>query len=178
VLVSKLDAARRQLDAAIRLFFVYGDPVAIHTLAHAARTVLSDLARKEGKDVGFDSMFREQIRPERVEEVRAMMRRAPNFFKHADRDAEETINFNPGTTQLLLYDGCWMYGALTSHQSPLIATFNIWWSLSHPEILTAEARAKIDDGIAAIGGLPVSPENRTGFRDVMLPAAEAMYAGA
>jgi hypothetical protein len=34
--IGKLDAARRQLQAAIMLWFTEGDPVAIHTIASAA----------------------------------------------------------------------------------------------------------------------------------------------
>jgi hypothetical protein len=38
--ISKLDAAKRQLEVAIRLYFAWGDPVAIHTLAAAAINLL------------------------------------------------------------------------------------------------------------------------------------------
>jgi hypothetical protein len=43
--ISKLDAARRQLDTAIRLYFMEGDPVSVHTLAAAAFEILKDLVR-------------------------------------------------------------------------------------------------------------------------------------
>src|SRR5262245_57191551 len=35
--VFRLDAARRRLEAGVRLFFAYGDAVAIHTLVSAGR---------------------------------------------------------------------------------------------------------------------------------------------
>jgi hypothetical protein len=38
--VSKLDAAKRQLETVIRLYFSNGDPVSIHTLTAAAYNVL------------------------------------------------------------------------------------------------------------------------------------------
>jgi hypothetical protein len=44
--ISKLDAAKRQLKTAINLYFSYGDPVSIHTLASAAREILYDLNKK------------------------------------------------------------------------------------------------------------------------------------
>jgi hypothetical protein len=37
--ISKLDAAKRQLEVAIRLYFYFGDPVAIHTLTAAAYNI-------------------------------------------------------------------------------------------------------------------------------------------
>ena len=46
--VSKLDAARRQLDAAIRMYLANEDELAIHTLAAAAYRILRDLLEKRG----------------------------------------------------------------------------------------------------------------------------------
>jgi hypothetical protein len=44
--ISKLDAAKRQLETVIRLYFSNGDPVAIHTLTGAAHTVVRDIGAK------------------------------------------------------------------------------------------------------------------------------------
>ena len=46
--VSKPEAARRQLDSAIRMLFKNEDPIAIHTLCMAAFRILRDLAEKGG----------------------------------------------------------------------------------------------------------------------------------
>jgi hypothetical protein len=46
--IAKLDAAKRQLTVAIRLFFNHADPVAIHTLAAAAYQILYDLSKGHG----------------------------------------------------------------------------------------------------------------------------------
>lgn len=46
--ISKLAAAQRQLDAAIRMFFQREDELAIHTLTAAAFQILRDLAKKRG----------------------------------------------------------------------------------------------------------------------------------
>jgi len=46
--INKLDAAKRQLRAAIRLWFDDGDPVAIHTLAHASHEIIHSLFKKKG----------------------------------------------------------------------------------------------------------------------------------
>lgn len=48
--VTKLEAARRQLCAAIRMFFAGADELAIHTVASAARGVVSDLRKQRGHD--------------------------------------------------------------------------------------------------------------------------------
>jgi hypothetical protein len=48
VQISKIAAAQRQLDAAIRMFFGREDDVAIHTVAAAAFQVLRDVIKKRG----------------------------------------------------------------------------------------------------------------------------------
>jgi hypothetical protein len=44
--VSKIEAANRQLDAAIELLFSDGDPIAVHTLAGAASGLAADLVEE------------------------------------------------------------------------------------------------------------------------------------
>ena len=44
--VNKLDAARRQIDAAVRMTFASEDPVAIHSVAAAGNRILRDLCAK------------------------------------------------------------------------------------------------------------------------------------
>ena len=46
--LTKLDAARRQLETAVRLYFHEGDPVSTHTLAAAAYNVLRALNKRQG----------------------------------------------------------------------------------------------------------------------------------
>ncbi len=47
IIVNKELAARGQLHTAIALWFSYGDPVSIHTLAAAAQGILQGLAGKD-----------------------------------------------------------------------------------------------------------------------------------
>lgn len=53
--VTKLAAAKRQLQAAIRLFFFEEDELAIHTVASAAYGLLKDLKRDRGHSEAADS---------------------------------------------------------------------------------------------------------------------------
>lgn len=46
--ISKLAAAQRQLDAAIRMFFKREDELAIHTVAAAAFQILRDVTKQRG----------------------------------------------------------------------------------------------------------------------------------
>jgi predicted RNase H-like HicB family nuclease len=57
--ITRLEAASRQLDAAIKLFFTGGDPLAVHALATSAGELFADrVARWNGKAAG-DSLPRE-----------------------------------------------------------------------------------------------------------------------
>jgi hypothetical protein len=47
--ITKIAAAKRQLEAAIRMFFAGEDELAIHTIAAAAFRVLRDLHNNRGK---------------------------------------------------------------------------------------------------------------------------------
>ena len=48
--INKLEAARRQICAAVRMFFDGEDELAVHTVASAARSILGDLHRERGRD--------------------------------------------------------------------------------------------------------------------------------
>ena|SRR5437762_11820516 len=75
--ISKLEAASRQLDTAIRLFFERADAVAVHALAAASLNVFSDVAEHRGISwrtyLGEDSNLSPQ-------EVKHTLNKAWNFF--------------------------------------------------------------------------------------------------
>ena len=48
--ISKLEAAQRQLDCAIRLYFAEDDLLAVHTLSRAAFRILFDLYPQKSAD--------------------------------------------------------------------------------------------------------------------------------
>jgi len=133
--ISKLDAAKRQLEIAIRLFLSYSDIVVIHTLTAAAYNVLRDLGKKQGietiiKDYGL-KRIREEYRKEFLNEVN----KAENFFKHADRDGDKILKFPVGATEYLLWDACVTYEKITGEKLPLIAVFNAWFIGNHPNVI-------------------------------------------
>lgn len=52
--ISKIEAANRQVDIAIRMYMDGGDAVAVHTLACAAREIYEKHCRFAGKDRFYD----------------------------------------------------------------------------------------------------------------------------
>ena len=81
--VSKLDAARRQLETAIRLFFYDGDFVSTHTLAAAAFNVLNDLSRRADGD-------RKSMRDQLLDYIPDQKNKNWFIAKLQDRELRET----------------------------------------------------------------------------------------
>lgn len=102
--VSKLDAARRQLDSAIQLWFSSGDPVAIHTLVCAAYQVIQDIGDKNGdRSFHLVEVIRARVSPERLEEAMNLIKKPQMFFKHANRDPYAILEFDPLMSEALMY---------------------------------------------------------------------------
>ena len=129
--ITKLDAAKRQLEMAIRLYFNEADPVSIHTLASAAHIILSDLNKKcAGKPmIVSDFLVKDKFK----KEIRKKINEAKNHFKHADKDPETTIDFRPGVNDFVLFDACEKYIELTSEKPPYFIIFRGWFSYKYPD---------------------------------------------
>jgi hypothetical protein len=112
--LNKMEAARRQLRAALELWFGDGDPVAIHTLARAAHEVLSDVAEHLGMShLTFDTHASAIAKTfdASTREVHQLIKGPGNFFKHADLDPDAEIHFDEGwnASLLIVCVGCLMH---------------------------------------------------------------------
>ena len=138
--ISKLDAARRQLEMAIELYFLERDPVSIHTLAGAVYQLLSDLNKhRGGKPMVMEASFMKQyIVPGKEKLVMAKLAEAENFFKHADRDPEKVIDFRPESNEHALWEACIKYVEMTGEQTHSMQAMNLWFQLQHPEVFKYE----------------------------------------
>ena len=88
--ITKLDAARRQIDAAVRLYFEEGDEIAVQTLVGAAHILIIDLSRAEA----VASILDRYIVPKYRWEFEGAIRAPQNFLKHAQKDHDKTFDFN------------------------------------------------------------------------------------
>jgi hypothetical protein len=164
--ISKLDAARRQLETAAVLYFHEGDPVSIHTLTSAAYEVLRTL------NIGppmIKDMLAEYIRPERIKEIRDKLNEAQNFFKHADRDTDKTLDFEPKLTQFFLMDACVTYKGLSGERVPVLEVFKLWAAVTWAkEYWVFEGLNHVDPQVMQMAGL-----SRQDFFDTMVPVGYA-----
>jgi hypothetical protein len=133
--ISKLDAARRQLETAIQLYFSNSEPVSIHTLTAAAYIIIRDINKTRGgspmiiKDLSF-----EYIKPEAEKIWAKKMNEAENHFKHGCKDHDKTLDFRPELTEYYILDAIRHYFTLTNEFSPIFQTFHSWFIVSKPDM--------------------------------------------
>jgi len=123
--VTKLDAVRRQLKTAIRLFLQDGDAVSVYMLTAAAQDVLRNLLEKKGVGGSAIKNF-DSIRPEHRDEYQKLAWGPQNFFKHADRDADAILDFRPAVVVPFLLDCVRMYYMLTGRMLREGIAFTVW----------------------------------------------------
>lgn len=147
--ISKLDAAKRQLEVAIRLYFHFGDPVAIHTLTAAAYNVLKDInSHRGGEQVLMKAQLaKEFIRPEYQKEFIKKLNEAENFFKHANSDPEAVLKFKPRQSEFLLWEAVEIYQRLTGEITPFLHAYRGWFMMHNQPMFSnlPEAQRKIID---------------------------------
>jgi hypothetical protein len=139
LIVSKLDAAKRQLDTALRLYFHDDDPVSIHTLASASFNLLSDIAK--GSSIEAPN-FRQQVIDSVPDDLKKIYnfhsRKHQNVFKHANRDHEANISFNPEASDWIFIDAIQIYRKITTENPPLYQLFDVWFQYHHRHLLLPE----------------------------------------
>jgi hypothetical protein len=85
--IAKLEAAKRQLDAAIRIFFKSEDMLAVHIVSRAAFRVLYDLTKD-------DAVIKQALDAHIKKVGLKRFNEKTNFLKHADQDPAGEIDEN------------------------------------------------------------------------------------
>lgn len=164
VKITKLEAAKLQLETAIKLFFEDGDFVSIHTLARASHEILEALGKKQGKNTFIKEASDKFIVKERREEVMVKLNEAKNYFKHSDRDPDKILEFNPDFSTYFLWDAARMYHILTSGLSKEMAIYQTWFSIKNPEVLTPDQQNIINKD--ALDGITDLQDKKEFYRDM------------
>jgi hypothetical protein len=164
--VSKPLAAYSQLHTALALWFSYGDPVSIHTLAVAAQELLQGLAGKDHKPPQMRKWIK-QFSPK----VQKAMRDPQNFFKHAWTDSKVVRTYQPFIGETILGDACLLHQDLYG-LTGFIRAFTIRLCFEDPPMCApADLTHKITHGIRMddLAGL-----NRPEFLDTVLARLRAV----
>ena len=132
--VTKIDAARRQLDSAIGLFFSQGDPIAVATLAYNALEISATLARQSG---AFDWTTFEDVAQSlgtTGAEARRIVHHPRNFFKHADRDQDDVLpSWTDNDIEHLLALTVIQFGEVAERSAEMWSAL-IWYYATHPDV--------------------------------------------
>jgi hypothetical protein len=139
--IDKLSAASRQIDAAVRLLFSGEDMVAVHTLAGAASTILSDLIEARTPAKSWDKIAQAAAGLD-ARTYFAIMRRTQNFLKHAKDDPDGIHEFlATDTAGLLMWAIMNLVAmqALTREQQ----VFQLWFIACHLDHFEASDIASV-----------------------------------
>ena len=117
--LSKIEAARRQLDCAIRLYFDNEDLLAVHSLSRAAFRLLYDLQPANNlreavtlliHQFGWDSF-----------------NKLTNFLKHADRDPDAEVDeASEADIQIGIAAAATLYRHMAKQSTPEMEAFQVW----------------------------------------------------
>ncbi|MFQ5914184.1 MAG: hypothetical protein ACE5JS_13475 [Nitrospinota bacterium] len=133
--IDKAEAARRQIETAIRLLFANWDEVSTHTLAFASLNLTRDLCKKHNKSELFDEILIETVKPDKRKQVQAQLRKYYNYFRHADRDHTALIDlFEEPVNEFIVLFAMNNYKILGNELTPTMEAFFGWLILIHPKI--------------------------------------------
>lgn len=132
--LSKLDVAKRELEFSIRLFFLSGDPIIIHLVTSAALNIIRDLCKKKGIKTFMDQ-FLSRVKPEKHKLVIDKLHEAQNFMKHADRDEDKLLDFNPELTDFTLWECVDLYYQLAKEVTGIMQAYRLFIYLKYPDLL-------------------------------------------
>lgn len=160
-MITKADAAERQLNTAIRLFFENRDHLSSYALAFASREVTdgviqsrrSEIYRREVARVGdplkvrlsyWEEMTEVLIDKDKFAQIfkgsfdknfKTLHNKWQNFSKHADKDpAGEMESLTTKQLALVIMFAIKNYILLTERWTTEMATFFVWFAVAEPQL--------------------------------------------
>jgi hypothetical protein len=135
--ITKQEAASRQLQTAIVLFFCDDDTISVHVLASAASQILYDVCGHLDH-TSFRDKLEDYIVDEFKKDWRVLMKKAYNYFKHAKDDPfDELEQFDANSNKFLIWGACVDYcTAYTIKEAPHeIISYIAWFIATHPNMM-------------------------------------------
>jgi hypothetical protein len=137
--ISKIEAARRQIDVAIRMLFAQEDAIAIHSLSMAAFRILRDLSASDD-DNYMNQVTKGLIKEGREREFWSLLQKPANFLKHADRDPHSILDdFDEEANDAVLFLASVYYQSIGELLTPEMTTLIEWFLALHPDFLKDDA---------------------------------------
>ena len=165
VSITKPAAAQRQIDAAIQMLFSFIDILAVHTVIAAAHGIVKDLAKKRGGS-SWEDPYDEALRMALTEfcqrdigripsadelrdgvlrfkkPFRKLLNEPANFLKHANRDADRSLDEDNLQTDSLLFRTCGWYMDLGFESTTEMHAFSRWHLAVYPHERATSSKSK------------------------------------
>lgn len=164
--ITKIEAAERQLNTGVRMFFRGEDVLATHTVICAAQGVINDLSDAHGKKSTLASLM-ELIKPGKQKRMIDFFNNPQNFLKHADRDPDDILKYNPDVLEQYILITVNSFEILTGRNTPETKGFMIWFSMLHPQILNFSALKSHNQAYIEKWGKPDTTEDKTRMLSVI-----------
>ena len=149
IVVDKLDAACRQLETAITMFFEGWDVISQHTLISAAYGILYDLGKHHG--VGGSVKDSPLVRQEDRAAFITAIHLPQNFFKHARKDRGGKLAFRYQISHFFLFDAIRLFVLLRRGATERMKIFLVWFQLRYPDLFCLPSAeddlSKIREGV-------------------------------
>ncbi|WP_303905039.1 hypothetical protein [Thiohalomonas denitrificans] len=151
------------MAAAVRLFFENGDPIAVHTLAAAAQGVIRDVAK--ARDLNHTSILHDhpEVPVEARKEWFNILNSSRNFFKHANKDPENTLEFDEKENEPLLLDACLVLTELSNEALSEANVYLGWFTTANPTLRAVISNNQIGDYAVRNS---ISPQDFEVFREL------------
>lgn len=135
--ITMLEAARRQLDTALKLWFAEGDSLSVHTLAAAAFGLVDRINKKRKiGDLIYDTVY---IKDEYRTEYINFIKKSANFLKHGPdrKDKSETIELKPMETEMFLFMSIYAIQRFGETLNDTECALIFWYALHKPNWFTS-----------------------------------------
>jgi hypothetical protein len=108
------------------------------------------------------------IREDRRREVLQTMAAPESFFKHADRDPEASLVFNPDSTEFFIFASLAELEAVSGRRPREGEVFKMWFLLKYPETLHENEETEfIRQALAAARGNGLSAADKASFLELI-----------
>lgn len=132
---NKIDAARRLIDAAIRMLLAQEDPLAVYAIAQSGFNILRDLCEKNNGQ-GFYKELTANIRPGMEKKFWKELNKTWNFLKHADRDPDSSLeNVSEELNEATLFMATQLYNDLGQKLTIEMWVVLFFVSAQHPDFI-------------------------------------------
>jgi hypothetical protein len=167
IMITKTDAAERQLNTAIRLFFENRDHLSSYALAVASREITdgviksrrSEIYQRESARVAdplnlllsYQEHIEALIKPEFYKNFVKLNNKWQNFFKHAKTDPDAEIEpFETILLVVVIIFAIRNYVLLTQHWTTEMITFFAWFAVAEPQLVNLVPGDLMTKAIAGI----------------------------